>query len=71
MNDLPPCVKDVNVTKYAEDTSLDKTIRTSQELRQELVLAFAKVCEWLKSNKLRLNAVKTEFMIIGTPHRLN
>ena len=24
MNDLPACVKDVNVTMYADDTSLDK-----------------------------------------------
>ena len=56
---------------YADDTSLDKEIRTSQELREELVPAFAKVCEWLKSNKLSLNTVKTEFMIIGTPCRLN
>ena len=71
MNDLPACVKDVNVTLYADDTSLDKAIRTSQELREELVPAFAKVCEWLKSNKLSLNTVKTEFMIIETPHCLN
>ena len=71
MNDLLACVKDVNVTMYADDTSLDKAIGTLQELREELVPAFEKVCEWLKSNKLSLNAVKTEFMIIGTPHRLN
>ena len=73
MNDLPACVKEVNVTMYmyADDTSLDKAIRTSQELREELVPAFAKVCEWLKSNKLSLNTAKTEFMIIGTPHHLN
>ena len=71
MNDLPACVKDVNVTMYADDTSLDKAIRTSQELREELVPTFAKVCEWLKRNKLSLNTIKTEFMIIGSPHRLN
>ena len=45
MNDLLACVKDVNVTMYADDTSLDKAIRTSQELSEELVPAFAKVCE--------------------------
>ena len=61
----------MNVTMYAADTSLDKAIRTSQELREELVPAFAKVCGWLKSNKFSLNTVKTEFMIIGRPHRLN
>ena len=70
MNDLPDCVKDVNVTMYADDTSLDKAIRTSHELKEELVPAFAKVCEWLKINKLSFNTIKTEFVIIGTSHRL-
>ena len=27
-----------------------------------------KICDWLKANKLNLNAVKTEFMLIGTSH---
>ena len=71
MKDLPACAEDVNFTMYADGTSSDKAIRTSQELREELVPAFAKVCEWLKSNKLSLNTIKTEFMIIGTPHCLN
>ena len=29
---------------------------------------FTKICRWLKFNKLSLNTVKTEFMIIGTPN---
>ena len=70
MNDLPDCVKDVNVTTYVDDTSLDKAIRRSHELKEELVPAFAKVREWLKINKLSLNTIKTEFVIIRTSHRL-
>ena len=27
-----------------------------------------KICDWLKANKVNLNAVKTEFMLIGTSH---
>ena len=71
MNDLPAYVQDANITMYADDTSLDKAIRSSQQLEEELIPAFSKVCKWLEMNKLSLNTVKTEFMIIGTSQRLN
>ena len=32
--------------------------------------AFSKVFRWLKFNKLNLNTVKTEFMIIGRPNSI-
>ena len=56
---------------YTDDTSLDKAFRTSQELKEEMIPAFSEVCKWLKNNKLSLNTVRTEFMIIGTLQRLN
>ena len=30
-----------------------------------------KICEWLRSDKLSLNALKTEFMIIGSLQRVS
>ena len=71
MNDLPAFVQEANITMYADDTSLDKAFRTLQELQEEMIPAFSKVCKWLKNNKLSLNTVKTEFMVIGTLQRLN
>ena len=56
---------------YADDTSLDKVIVSSQQLKEELIPAFSKVCKWLEMNKLSVNTVQTEFMIIGTSHHLN
>ena len=56
---------------YADDTSLYKAIRTAHDLSDELIPAFVNICEWLKMNKLALNVLKTEFMIIGTSQRLN
>ena len=53
------------------DTSIDRTFQTCQQLKEELLPAIAKVCKWLKINKLSLNTVKTEFMLIGTSQRLN
>ena len=71
MNDLPAFVQEANITMHADDTSLRKAFRTSHELKEEIIPAFSKVCKWLRNNKLSLNTVKTEFMIIGTLQRLN
>ena len=32
MNDLPSYVQDVNITMYADDTSIDRAVRTGQQL---------------------------------------
>ena len=66
MNDYLAYAQDANITMYADDTSLDKAIRTSQQLKEELIPAFSNVCKWLKMNKLSLNTVKTGFMITTT-----
>ena len=72
MNDLPSYVHDVHITMYADDTSIDRAFQMcQQQLKEELLPAFAKVCKWLKINKLSLNTVKTEFMLIGTSQRLS
>ena len=71
MNDLPSYVQDVHITMSADDTSIDRAFQTCQQLKEGLLPAFAKVCKWLKINKLSLNTVKTEFMLIGTSQHLN
>ena len=71
MNDVPLFVKDAEITMYAYDTSLLKAFTTINQLQEEVIPAFAKVCEWLKNNKLSLNTVKTEFMILGTSQKLH
>ena len=46
INDLPSCVKEAEVTMYADDTSLYKAFRTAQDLSDELIPAFVNICEW-------------------------
>ena len=70
MNDLPAFVQQANITMYADDTCLHKAFRTSHELKEEIIPALSKICKWLRNNKISLNTVKTEFMIIGTLPRL-
>ena len=71
MNDLPLAVKEADITMYADDTSLSKGFKTTNELKEQLVPAFRKVYEWLKCNKLSLNVLKAEFMMMGTSRKLS
>ena len=66
MNDLPNAVENVEITMFADDTSLSKAFQNTDELCMELIPPFANICKWLMANKLSLNTVKTEFMVIGT-----
>ena len=70
MNDLPNFVKDSNISVYADDTGLSSKISNALEINLELLPDFLKVCDWLRANKLSLNIVKTEYMIIGTLQKL-
>ena len=70
MNDLPNFVKDSNISMYADDTGLSSKISNALEINSKLLPDFLKVCDYLKANKLSLNIVKTEYMIIGTSQKL-
>ena len=71
MNDLPLFVTSVQISMYADDTSLYNDIKSVSEIKDNLISAFPKICDWLRSNKLSLNTVKTEFMAIGSQNKLN
>ena len=70
MNDLSSAAKDVNITMFADDTSLNQEIKTASNIMDDLIPVFGKVCEWLRHNNFSLNAIKTEFMIIGSHQRV-
>ena len=70
MNYLPNIVNTANRSMYAGDTDLSERIRNDSDFSSKLVPEFMKICEWLRSNKLSLNALKIEFMIIGSYHRV-
>ena len=69
MNNLPKSVKNVDITMFA-DTNFIKTISSLNKIKDELIPALHNVYNWLTCNKLSLNTVKTEFMIIGTANGL-
>ena len=71
MNDLPMAVEISKISMHADDTFVSNETRSKLDIREELYPDFIKICEWLKANKLSLNFLKTEFMVIGNPRKLN
>ena len=69
-NDLPNSIENAIITMFADDTSFFRSSKSIGELEIELLPAFTNACRWLKANKLSLNTVKAEFVIIGTSHRV-
>ena len=49
---------------FADDTNFMRSISSLNEIKDELIPALCKVYNWLRCNKLSLNTVKTEFMIL-------
>ena len=59
-------VNTANISMYADDTDLSARITNGSDISSKLVPEFLEICEWLS-----LNALKIEFMIIGSHHRVN
>ena len=62
MNDLPNMVNTANISMHADDTDLSARVKNGSDISSKLVPEFLKICEWLMSNKLSLNALKAEFI---------
>ena len=66
MNDFPHCIENGHVTMYADDTSTSCEVKSLHDITVKVIPDLVKLCDWLKSNKLSLNMIKTEFMITGS-----
>ena len=68
-NDLPTTL-DSAVDSYADDTTISATAKTVEEINNNLTEDCARVSDWMRSNRLKLNPDKTHLMTIGTSQRL-
>ena len=68
MNDLPMYVGNCNL--YADDTMLDATGKTIDEVTDSLQLEINKLSLWFKHNHLTTNATKSSTMLIGSRQRI-
>ena len=65
INDLPFALKRAKATMYAEDTAISYTSEKIEELDLVINEELSYIERWLQGNKISLNVVKTQAMIIG------
>ena len=66
INDLPFALKNSEVTMYADDTSISYSSKNIEELNETLNSDLDSLKQWLEGNKLSLNVIKTQAMVIGS-----
>ena len=71
INDLPNCLKHTTPRMFADDTSLTAAGETLSEVEKRTNEDLRNVHNWLSANKLNLNIAKTEYVLIGSRHRIN
>ena len=71
INDLPGSLEFSSARMFADHTTL--TVSGESVLDAEVVINhdFANIKQWLSANKLSLNLVKTEYLLIGSRHNIN
>ena len=68
-NDLPTFLKE-DVDCYADDSTLSASARNVADIGAALSRDCEQLNLWMQSNRFKLNADKTHFMIVGTSARL-
>ena len=66
MNDLPNCLSLSIPRMYVDDTHITYAGSDLHLIQSSLFHDLEKLSKWLVSNRLTLNATKTEFMLIGS-----
>ena len=70
INDLPNCLDHSIGRSFADDTNLTFSAVDLSILQTEMSIDLNKIFNWLSSNKLKLNILKTDFMVIGSRQRI-
>ena len=66
INDLPFSLQKSHVSIYADDTAISLSSKIIDDLQNDLNLDLLKLQDWLHANKISLNVVKTQSLIIGS-----
>ena len=69
INDLHKAIKYSKVRHFADDTNLLINNKSSKQLQKQLNMDLRNLCNWLKANKISLNANKTELLIFRHPNK--
>ena len=70
INDLPLALDNCGTSIFANDSGIMASSKTVNELQSLLQEDIDSLVVWMNANKLTLNLLKTEFMIIGSKPKL-
>ena len=70
MYDLQNITSTCDISMYVDDTHLSSALSYPNNINVEWIPEFVKICDWLQANKLSLNILKIEYMVIGTEQML-
>jgi len=70
INDIPCCLDHTKPRLYADDTLISIAGKSATELHSKVNLDLQRISEWLLANKLSLNVVKSEYMLIGSKFKV-
>ena len=68
-NDLPDFLES-SVNSYADDTTVTACGDSLNEIENKLEVDCTKICKWMRSNRLKLNADKSHILTLGTQRRM-
>ena len=71
INDLPNCLSNSTPALFADDTNVTVTGTSFQDIEAKLNGELNNLHCWLLTNRLTLNASKSEYMLIGSRKRLS
>ena len=66
INDLPFSLQSSQVTIYADNTTLSHSSKSIVDLSENLNRDLYNLKQWLQGNKLSLNLIKTQAMVVGS-----
>ena len=68
---LPNCLQHSTARMFADDTNITVSGKSIKEAEVAVNADLNNIREWLLSNRLSLNLVKTEYLLIGSHHNIN
>ena len=71
INDLPNCIEKSTVRMFADDTTLTASGIALPEIESKINHDLINVQKWLLANKLCLNLIKTEYLLIGSKQMIS
>ena len=69
INDLHTAIKYCTTRHFADDTNLLIKNKSLKQMKKHVNLDLRNLCKWLKSNKISLNASKTELLVFRHPNK--